>query len=134
MRTSIPSCILSQEERSVTRHMRPNRCSSAMASTTTSLPLPMPRGGMGTSIRASNHTPTLILTDACNYVPWDVTWQYKTTLPNSTLLYFPHAGHVIYLDQPELYLASVRAFLLGTPFPLHLWTTAQPPATLEGPA
>lgn len=83
---------------------------------------------------ASNHTPTLILTGACNYVKWAVTWQYKTTLPNSTLLYFPHAGHVIYLDQPELYLACIRAFLLGTPFPLHPWTTAQPPATLEGPA
>jgi pimeloyl-ACP methyl ester carboxylesterase len=83
---------------------------------------------------AANHTPTLILTGACNYVPWAVTWQYRTTLPNSTLLYFPHAGHVIYLDQPGLYLASIRAFLLGTPFPLHPWTTAQPPATLEGPA
>src|SRR5258708_2929860 len=67
---------------------------------------------------SSNHTPTLILTGACNYKKWAVTWQYKTTLPNSTLLYFPHAGHVIYLDQPDLYLASIRAFLLGTPLPL----------------
>jgi pimeloyl-ACP methyl ester carboxylesterase len=83
---------------------------------------------------ASNHTLTLILTGACNYVPCAVTWQYRTTLPNSTLLYFPHAGHVIYLDQPALYLASIRAFLLGTPLPLHPWTTAQPPKTLEGPA
>jgi pimeloyl-ACP methyl ester carboxylesterase len=83
---------------------------------------------------ASNHTPTLILTGACNYVPWAVIWQYKATLPNSTLLYFPHAGHVIYLDQPDLYLASIRAFLLGTPLPLPPWTTAQPPDTLEGPA
>ena len=81
---------------------------------------------------ASNQTPTLILTGACNYVKWAVTWQYKTTLPNSTLLYFPHAGHVIYLDQPALYLASIRAFLLGTPLPLHPWTTACPPDTLEG--
>jgi pimeloyl-ACP methyl ester carboxylesterase len=83
---------------------------------------------------SSNHTPTLILTGACNYVPWAVTWQYKATLPNSTLLYFPHAGHVIYLDQPGLYLASLRAFLLGTPLPLPPWTTARPPATLIGPA
>jgi pimeloyl-ACP methyl ester carboxylesterase len=83
---------------------------------------------------ASNHTPTLILTGACNYIKWAVTWQYKTTLPNSTLLYFPHAGHVIYLDQPDLYLASLRAFLLGTPLPLHPWTTAQPPDTLDGSA
>jgi pimeloyl-ACP methyl ester carboxylesterase len=83
---------------------------------------------------ASNHTPTLILTGACNYVKWAVAWQYKATLPNSTLLYFPHAGHVIYLDQPALYLASIRAFLLGTSLPLHPWTTARPPDTLQGPA
>jgi len=81
---------------------------------------------------SSNHTPSLILTGACNYVPWAVTWQYKATLPNSTLLYFPHAGHVIYQDQPGLYLACIRAFLLGMPLPLHPWTTAQPPETLEG--
>jgi proline iminopeptidase len=86
------------------------------------------------TLLASNHTPTLILTGACNYIKWAVNWQYKATLPNSTLLYFPHAGHVIYLEQPALYLASIRAFLLGTPLPLHPWTTAHPPDTLEGPA
>src|SRR5215471_12690962 len=86
------------------------------------------------NLLSSNHTPTLILTGACNYIKWAVTWQYKSTLPNSTLLFFPHAGHVIYLDQPDLYLASIRAFLLGTPLPLHPWTTAQPPNTLQGPA
>jgi pimeloyl-ACP methyl ester carboxylesterase len=82
---------------------------------------------------SSNHTPTLILTGAWNYVPWAVTWQYKSTLPNSTLLDFPHAGHAIYLDQPDLCLASIRAFLLGTPLPLPPWTTAQPPKTLAEP-
>jgi hypothetical protein len=60
-------------------------------------------------------------------------WQYRTTLPNSTLLYIPDAGHEIYRDQPDLYLACIRAFLLGKPLPLHPWTTAHPPATLEGP-
>jgi proline-specific peptidase len=82
---------------------------------------------------ASNHTPTLILTGACNYIKWAATWQYKTTLPNSTLLYFPHAGHEIYLDQPDLYLAAIHAFLLGTPLPLRPWTTAQPPPILQDP-
>jgi pimeloyl-ACP methyl ester carboxylesterase len=85
------------------------------------------------TLLASNHTPTLILTGACNYVKWAVTWQYKSTLSNSILLYFPHAGHVIYLDQPDLYLACIRAFLLGMPLPLRPWTTAQPPKTLEDP-
>jgi proline iminopeptidase len=85
------------------------------------------------NLLSSNHTPTLIMTGACNYIKWAVTWQYKATLPNSTLLYFPHAGHVIYLDQPALYLACIRAFLLGTSLPLPPWTTAHPPATLQGP-
>ncbi|MBE3559977.1 MAG: alpha/beta fold hydrolase [Ktedonobacteraceae bacterium] len=79
----------------------------------------------------SNYTPALILTGACDYISWAATWQYKTTLPNSTLLYFPHAGHVIYLDQPDLYLATLRAFLQGMPLPLSPWTTAQPPPTRQ---
>lgn len=80
---------------------------------------------------ASNHTPSLIMTGACNYIKWAPTWQYKATLPDSTLLYFPHAGHEIYRDQPDLYMASIRAFLLGTPLPLQPWTTPQPPNSLE---
>src|SRR5260370_18458707 len=83
---------------------------------------------------SSNHTPTLILTGACNHKNWAVTCQYTTTCPNPTLLYFAHAAQLLSLDQPALYLASIRAFLLGTPLPLHPWTTAQPPKTLEGPA
>src|SRR5260221_8635481 len=33
------------------------------------------------TLLASNHTPTLLLTGACNFIKWAVTWQYKTTLP-----------------------------------------------------
>jgi proline iminopeptidase len=35
---------------------------------------------------ASNHTPTLVLTGACNYIKWAATWQYRATFPDSTLL------------------------------------------------
>jgi proline iminopeptidase len=94
-----------------------------------------PHGNVNPRTKLSaDHTPTLILTGACNYIKWAATWQYKATLPDSTLLYFPHAGHEIYLDQPDLYLAALRAFLLGMPLPLHPWPTAQPPQTLEEPA
>jgi pimeloyl-ACP methyl ester carboxylesterase len=86
------------------------------------------------TLLATDHTPALILTGSCNYIQWAPTWQYKTTLPDSTLLYVPNAGHEIYLDQPELYLASLRAFLLGTPLPLQPWTTAQPPDSLKCPS
>ena len=44
---------------------------------------------------ASDHIPALILTGGCNYIDWAPTWQYKTTLPDSTLVCFPDAGHVI---------------------------------------
>jgi pimeloyl-ACP methyl ester carboxylesterase len=83
---------------------------------------------------AANHTPALILTGSCNYIQWAPTWQCKATLPDSTLLYVPDAGHEIYRDQPELYLASLRAFLLGTPLPLQPWTTPQPPDSLVCPS
>ena len=80
------------------------------------------------TLLASNRTPTLLMVGECNYIKWDVAYQYKTTLPNSTLLYFPHAGHVIDRDQPDLYHASIRAFLLGTPLPLRPYTGTKPPA------
>jgi pimeloyl-ACP methyl ester carboxylesterase len=92
------------------------------------------RGNINPLLRLENdRTPTLILTGACNYISWASTWQYKTTFPDSTLLFFPRAGHVIYLDQPDLYLASIRAFLLGEPLPLQPWTSPEPPATFQGP-
>lgn len=83
------------------------------------------------TLLTSEQTPVLIMTGSCNYIPWQVEWQYRSTFPNSTLLYFPDAGHVIYLDQPSTYLASIRAFLLGTPLPLQPWTSSQPPPGAE---
>lgn len=85
-----------------------------------------PRGSL-----ASNHTPALILTGECNYIKWDVTFEYKRTLPNSTLLSVPGAGHLMYLEQPALFFASVRAFLLDQPLPLKPYTARKPPTGHE---
>lgn len=76
---------------------------------------------------ASNNTPVLISKGECDYIKWEVAYQYKTTFANSTLLYFPRAGHAIYMDQPDLYLAAVRAFLLDRPLPLTPYTGSEPP-------
>ena len=57
----------------------------------------------------------------------DVAYQYKTTLPNSTLLRDPHAGHAIYYDRPDLCSEAVRAFLLDRPFPLQPYEGSEPP-------
>jgi pimeloyl-ACP methyl ester carboxylesterase len=75
---------------------------------------------------ASNHTPSLILTGGCNYVPWAATRQYTTTLPDSTLVCLPRAGHVIYLDEPAVYLNVVTAFLRDAPLPVPAWTRPTP--------
>ena len=85
------------------------------------------------TILSLDRTPTLIMTGSANFVRWAPTWQYKTTFPNSTLLYFQDAGHGIFLDQPQLCFASIQAFLLGTPLPIQPWTSSQPPSTFQGP-
>lgn len=79
------------------------------------------------SALATNRTPALVLTGGCNYVPWSSTRQYATTLPNATLVCFPHAGHVIYLDNPDTYERTIEAFLLGTRLPVPSWPTDPAP-------
>ncbi len=37
------------------------------------------------------------------------------------------AGHSISLDQPDLYLSAIRAFLLDRPLPAAPYADAQPP-------
>jgi proline iminopeptidase len=66
---------------------------------------------------ASNQTPALILTGSCNYIKPEVAEQYQATMPNATIISIPDAGHVIFFDQPEQYIALVRAFLLDQPLP-----------------
>lgn len=77
---------------------------------------------------ATNHTPALVLKGECDYVPWEATYQYKATLPDAQLVYFRGAGHKIYYDQPQEYLAEVRAFLADAPLPLPPYTGDTPPA------
>ena len=81
-----------------------------------------PRTQLGT-----NRTPVLIVTGPCNYIPWAVTYQYRTTLPNSKLVIVPGAGHVVYYDRPRLYFSLVRAFLFNKPLPLKPYTGAGQP-------
>ena len=60
---------------------------------------------------AANRTPTLILKGECDHIQRAVADQYRTTFAQSTLVYFPPAGHIIYDDQPDRYRAAIRAFL-----------------------
>lgn len=72
--------------------------------------------------------PALIMRGECDYVKWSATYEYRTTLSNSTLVYIKGAGHSIAAAQPETYLALLRAFLKEQPLPLPAYTSANPPS------
>lgn len=76
---------------------------------------------------ASNQTPALILRGECDYIPWDSTYTYKQTLPNSSLVIIPKAGHALTEAQPEVVLSSIRAFLMDQELPVSPYTSSQPP-------
>ncbi|MER6174668.1 alpha/beta hydrolase [Streptosporangium sp. NPDC001681] len=61
--------------------------------------------------------PTLIVRGQCDYLKWQVTDEYRRTLPNSTFLYVPGAGHSIANGRPDLYRELLTAFLLGRKLP-----------------
>jgi proline iminopeptidase len=85
------------------------------------------------TILSKDSTPTLIMTGSANFISWAPTYEYKIVFSNSTLLYFQDAGHVIFLDQPQLCYQSIQAFLQGTSLPIQPWTTYKTPSTYTGP-
>lgn len=60
-------------------------------------------------------TPVLILRGECEYMRRAVAEQYDRVFSNSTLEDIEGAGHMIYWEQPEVFLARVTAFLARTP-------------------
>ena len=73
------------------------------------------------------NTPFLILKAECDYVQWDVTYEYKKILKNAKLLYLEGAGHMPFLEKPGLVLNSIRSFLLDDPLPLPEYNGSSPP-------
>ena len=72
-------------------------------------------------------TPALILRGACDYIPWESTLAYKQTLGNSNLVIIENAGHALTESQPQLVLASIRAFLTNQALPIEPYTSERPP-------
>lgn len=77
-------------------------------------------------------TPALVLKGSCDYIPWRLTIEYRDILPNTQFVYLSGAGHQAYQEQPEQYLASARAFLLGKPSPVQPYTGHEPPPDYSG--
>jgi proline iminopeptidase len=76
-------------------------------------------------------TPALVIKGACDYLTWASAVDYLHVLPKATLVYLPAAGHNAYQDQPERFLADLRAFLVGAPPPDAVAETG-PPNDYEG--
>ncbi|MFJ1751465.1 alpha/beta fold hydrolase [Kitasatospora sp. NPDC088134] len=74
------------------------------------------------------HVPALVLRGECDYKHWEVTREYRDTLPGAQLLYVPGAGHAIAVDRPAEYRAAVLAFLTGAPLPTAPYIGAEDPA------
>jgi hypothetical protein len=54
-------------------------------------------------------------------------------LSHARLLYLDGSGHNAYQDEPERYLAGVRAFLLDRPLPERPYEGRRLPEDYEGP-
>jgi len=77
--------------------------------------------------------PTLVVKGRCDYLSWSSAQEYLQALPEAKLLYLDDSGHNAYQDEPKLYMAGVRAFLLGRPLPVRPHEGVHPPEGYEGP-
>lgn len=78
-------------------------------------------------------TPAVVIKGSCDYQSWSSATSYLQTLPNARLVYL-HGGHNTYQDDPEQYLATVRAFLTGRQLPVMPWRGPSIPPDFQGPA
>lgn len=74
-----------------------------------------------------DETPVLVIRGGCDYIRWEVAYQYKQVFHNATLLYVPQAGHGFSYEQPEIYASAVRAFLLDQSLPVPPYTSSTAP-------
>jgi len=66
--------------------------------------------------------PALVIKGRCDYLTW-----------SSAQVLLGGSGHNAYQDEPERYMAGVRAFLLGRPSPERPYVGSRPPDGYEGP-
>lgn len=58
-----------------------------------------------------NSTPVLVLRGACDYKNEAVARDYADVFPNSEFTLFENAGHMLFWEQPDQYILTVRQFL-----------------------
>jgi proline iminopeptidase len=84
-------------------------------------------------VLAEQTIPALVIKGRCDYLSWSSAMAYRRALPNARLVYLPGAGHNVYQDEPDQFMAQVRAFLLDQPLPDLPYEEQLPPDDYEGP-
>jgi proline iminopeptidase len=56
-------------------------------------------------------TPVLVLQGECDFISYAGAYEYVDLLPNAEYRFVPEAGHEIWWDQPEVFVALVKEFL-----------------------
>lgn len=85
------------------------------------------------ALHAPRVDPALIVKGQCDYLTWSSAIDYRDTLRNARMIYLPRAGHRLYAERPEAFVAAVTAFLDGRTLPFPLTTQSRPPEDYRGP-
>lgn len=62
------------------------------------------------SLRART-LPVLVLQGACDHLEYATAYEYVTLFPNARYRFIEGAGHIIWWEQPDAWLAAIEAFL-----------------------
>lgn len=79
----------------------------AFLSTNNDFDLPDLRAEMGQLV----DIPIVVLQGQCDYIPYGVAYEYVDLFPNGRYVFIENAGHEIWWEQPERFLAEIQAFL-----------------------
>ncbi len=58
----------------------------------------------------NSKVPVLIMKGQCDNQEWGFTKEYTELFPNYKLVVVPGAGHNIFIEQPEIYIKTLREF------------------------
>lgn len=61
---------------------------------------------------AQVQAPVLVLQGQCEYIPFGAAWEYVELYPDAQYRMIKEAGHIIWWEQPDMYIGSIAAFLV----------------------
>ena len=82
---------------------------------------------------AEQEPPALIIKGRCDYLSWSSAVEYLGAMPDAGLVYLQESGHNAYQDEPERFMAGVRAFLSRRSLPGLPYEGSGLPEGYQGP-